>query len=100
VDPLAQKNLIYEELADRTISGLEKGEISPEESDAIADLVLQRLENVSTEEGMTIFLEELSKSWDIFGDFFLKWKSEISERQDKEKIGKIHSDLNSLINNN
>lgn len=68
------KKKIYEDLAEELIAGLEKGLILEQDSKDSAGLILDKLDKIHTREELIVFLELLSRRWDIYREVYLEVK--------------------------
>jgi hypothetical protein len=81
---------VYKDLWQVTLSSLEHGELSEDDSQVVADFVLERLDNINTYSELFLFLDNLSNRWPIFSNIYLLIKS---EETNKDKIDSIQKQL-------
>ena len=91
---------IYEKLADDLIAGLEKGEMTTNDSEESSEFILSELEKATTKEDALLFLQALATRWPSYQNAYLWIRKEILQAQDQqqaqdvaEKIQKIASAL-------
>ena len=90
---------IYNILADAMIDGIEKIEISEEESKKSAEYIVQNLDSVRTQTELITFLEQLCKSWPTYNNCYHKLLNEQKAFEDKKKIQEVESSINNITNN-
>lgn len=93
-----EKKKIYEDLFDITFEQLKSKKLSVERGQVLAGFVLDNMESLKNREGLLAFLEELSKKWSFFNNYFMKNKGEKTLKEDKTKIEELTKKLNSFIN--
>ncbi len=91
---------IYNILADAMIDGIEKMEISEEESKKAAGYILQNLDLVKTQPELITFLEQLCKTWPTYNNVYHKLLSEQQISEDQKKIAEVKNSINKITNSN
>lgn len=87
---------IYEILLDAMIDGIEKMEISEEESKKSAEYILQHLDSIKTQVELIVFLEQLCKSWPIYNNVYHKLLNEQKTVEDQKRITEVENSINNI----
>lgn len=90
---------IYNILADAMIDGIEKMEISEDESKKSAEYILQNLDPIKTQSELLTFLEQLCKTWPIYNNVYYKLLNEQKVVEDQGKIAEVENSINNITNN-
>ncbi|MBI4096285.1 MAG: hypothetical protein HY425_01045 [Candidatus Levybacteria bacterium] len=90
---------IYNILADAMIDGIEKMEISEEESKKSVEYILQNLESVKTQAELITLLEQLCKTWPTYNNVYHKLLNEQQASNDQKKIAEVENSINNITNN-
>lgn len=69
-------------LVEIVADALEHGKLSSDEATQASQFILDRIDEVNTQEELLIFLEELSSLWDVFGHLFVTEQGKIKEKQE------------------
>lgn len=83
------KREVEQGIVEAVINGLEKGTLLPDDARASAKFILQRVHDISTEEQLRGFLEELSSQWPIFANLYTIEQGELQEEKEKEAAKKV-----------
>jgi|WetSurMetagenome_2_1015567.scaffolds.fasta_scaffold399499_2 hypothetical protein len=90
---------IYNILADAMIDGIEKMEISENESKKSVEFILQNLDPVRTQAELILFLEQLCKTWPTYNNVYHKLLNEQKILDDQRKIVEVENSINNINNN-
>lgn len=90
---------IYDILYDAMVDGIEKMEISDDESRKSAEYILQNLDSVKTQAELMVFLEQLCKSWPAYNNAYQKLLNEQKAMEDRKKITEVENSINSITDN-
>lgn len=90
------KNIIYTQLADAMLEGLETNVLSGKDSETSAQYVLERLEAVTTQEELLSFLEEVSDRWPTYKNVYLSAKEDAMQARDNLQILETEKQLQSI----
>lgn len=91
---------IYNILADAMIDGIERMDISEEESKKSADYIFQNLDSIKTQAELINFLEQLCKAWPTYNNVYHKLLNEQKTFEDQKKIAEVENSINNIANNN
>lgn len=91
---------IYNILADAMIDGIEKMEISEDDSKKSAEYILQNLDSIKTQTELINFLEQLCKTWPTYNNVYHKLLNEQNALEDQKKIAQVEVSLNNMQANN
>ena len=84
---------IYKMLAQTMLDGLDSGKIRVDESVDMSEFIIERLDNLQTQDDLYIFLDELSEKWSIYHNIQNQLDS---EQQQIDKIEDVRNDLGNL----
>jgi hypothetical protein len=93
------KQQIYAEMAETAISALENAQITVEDSQKAATFILEKFKPIASQDQLISFLEELSNSWSIYRDLYVKIKGADTKAEDQTKINEIQENLDNLSTN-
>jgi len=87
---------IYNILADAMIDGVEKMEISEEESRKSAEFILQNLDPIKTRAELISFLEELCKVWPTYNNVYHRLINEQKVIDDQQKLAEVENSIKNI----
>ena len=90
---------IYDILSDAMIDGIEKMEISEDESKKSAEYILQNLDSIKTQAELIAFFEHLCKLWPAYNNVYRNLLDQQKVFEDKKKIVEVESSINTLAGN-
>ena len=80
-----QKREVEKSLARTTLTQIEKGTISFAQGQEIANFILQKIDQITTEEELVSFVYEMSEKWPIFDTIKEVVRLRMNESKEVEK---------------
>jgi len=93
------KKRASELLFDALIAGLDKGELSLEDSQRSARKIELHLDQIESQEELLVFLRSLDKTYPAYRPVYIKLKEEEALYEDKMKLESVQQRLKQFTNN-
>lgn len=86
----------YQQLLDAMIVGLEKGEMTTEESQASSRKITRNLDGIESHTELLLFLQSLSNTYPAYKGVFVNFKQEETAHKDEQKLAAVQAKLQKL----
>ena len=84
-----EKEDIEKKILEEISNALEKGELKADDSAAIANFILEKLDGVSSSTELVNFLQELSQKWPVFNNLLEIEKGKQEQKDDQVAVGQV-----------
>lgn len=98
IDLSAKKELLYKDLLNLIIEGLEKGAITVRDSEEISREITKGFDNAQDIFYLKAVLEDLSEDWPFLKPALLSFETEEANAQDQAKAENVQKEIESLKN--